>query len=191
MFLRKEFEKRMEKKREEIALLESQLSQARSYLMALEDSMKLLSRVGDSANSEAALRPGTDLDKAREFLRDAGKAMHVSKIILGIGRELNKANRVSLSGSLGNYVRRGLIFTRPAPNTFGLVEFEGNDSPGDADAPDDPPEGFGEDGNEEEDEVLQVVRKLAEEKPVATVPGSLPPPPKAVAADPEQDDVPF
>src|ERR1019366_5555060 len=150
MFLRKEFEKRMEKKREEIALLESQLSQARSYLMALEDSMKLLSRVGDSANSEAALRPGTDLDKAREFLRDARKAMHVSKIILGIGRELNKANRVSLSGSLGNYVRRGLIFTRPAPNTFGLVEFEGNDGTGDSDAPDDPPEGFGEDGNEEE-----------------------------------------
>ena len=88
MYLRKEFEKRMEKKREEIAALETQLSQAKAYLMALEDSMKLLSRVGDNDNAEAALRPGTDLDKAREFLRKAGKAMHVGKIIEGIGKEL-------------------------------------------------------------------------------------------------------
>jgi len=190
MFLRKEFEKRMEKKREEIAILESQLSQARSYLLALEDSMKLLSRVGDNGNAEAALRPGTDLDKAREFLRDAGKSMHVSKIILGIGKELNKANRVSVSGSLGNYVRRGLIFTRPAPNTFGLLEFEGNDGTGDADASDEPPEGFGDDENKGKDEVAEVIRVLQEEKPVART-RAIPPPPKAVAADPEQDDVPF
>lgn len=190
MFLRKEFEKRMEKKREEIAMLESQLSQARSYLLALEDSMKLLSRVGDNGNAEAALRPGTDLDKAREFLRDAGKAMHVSKIILGIGKELNKANRVSVSGSLGNYVRKGLIFTRPAPNTFGLVEFEGNDGNGDADAPNDPLEGFGDEENGGEGSVDDVIRVLQGEKPEPR-PEPLPPPLKAVPADPEQDDVPF
>jgi hypothetical protein len=190
MFLRKEFEKRMEKKREEIAMLESQLSQARSYLLALEDSMKLLSRVGANGNAEAALRPGTDLDKAREFLRDAGKAMHVSKIILGIGKELNKANRVSVSGSLGNYVRKGLIFTRPAPNTFGLVEFEGNDGTGDAESFDDPPEGFGDEENKGEDDVAEVIRVLQGEKPVSR-PRAVPPSQKAVAASPEQDDVTF
>src|ERR1017187_1762862 len=108
MFIRREFERRMEKKREEIAALERQLSEARSYLLALEDSMKLLSRAGDNDNGEAALRSGTDLDKAREFLRKSGKAMHVSKIIEGIGKELNKASRVSVSGSLSNYVRKGL-----------------------------------------------------------------------------------
>jgi hypothetical protein len=31
-------------------------------------------------------------------------------------------NRSALSGSIAAYVRKGEIFTRPAPNTFGLLE---------------------------------------------------------------------
>jgi hypothetical protein len=191
MFLRKEFEKRMEKKREEIASLEKQLSEAKSYLLALQDSMKLVCRVGDNDNAEAALRPGTDLDKAREFLRKSGKAMHVSKIIEGTGKELSKANRVSLSGSLGNYVRKGLIFTRPAPNTFGLVEFEENDGTADVDAPADPPDGFGEDENDGDDEFGEVASKPAMVKPVPVRPVPAALPAKPVVAPVEEDHVPF
>src|SRR5438552_1578945 len=100
MFLRREFEKRIEKKREEIAALEKQLAEARSYLLALEDSMKLLSRAGDSDGVEVNLRPGTDLAKARDFLKKSGKPMHVTKIIEGIDKQVNKETRVSVSGSL-------------------------------------------------------------------------------------------
>lgn len=134
MYLRKEFGKRIEKKREEIASLEKQLAEAKSYLLALEDSMRLVSKVGETdAGSALALRPGSDLAKAREYLQHVGKPEHVNKIVVGIGKELNKGNRLSLGGSLSGYVRKGLIFTRPAPNTFGLVEFEekngGNEPP--------------------------------------------------------------
>jgi hypothetical protein len=135
MYLRKEFEKRIERKREEIAVLEKQLSEAKAYLMALEDSVKLVSKAGENEDGNTVnLRPGSDLAKAREFLQGVGKPAHLSKIVEGIGKELNKANRVSLSGSISGYVRKGVIFTRPAPNTFGLVEFE---------VEAEPPPGFG------------------------------------------------
>ena len=191
MFLRIEFEKRMEKKLEEIAGLERQLSDARSYLMALEDSMKLLSRVGGNDSGEAALRPGTDLAKAQELLRKARKAMHVSKIIEGIGKEVNKASRVSVSGSLSNYVRRGLVFTRPAPNTFGLVEFGENDGTSDVAGPADPPDGFGEDEGGGCDDVEPAARMLAVAMPVPTRPVPVAPPAKPIATTAEENDVPF
>ncbi len=169
MFLRKEFEKRIERKLEEIAALEKQLAEARSYLLALEDSMKILSRAGDAAGGEAVLRPGTDLAKARDYLRKVGKAVHVTKIIEGIGKEVNKETRVSLSGSLSNYVRKGLIFTRPAPNTFGLVEFgESEGTADDDDPPLGPPDGFGEEEAEDVVEEAPVVPKAVPTKPTAS-----------------------
>jgi hypothetical protein len=58
------------------------------------------------------------------FLRKAGKPLHITDILKGIGKTTSKKDRVSLSGSLGWYVRRNEIFTRPAPNTFGLKEME-------------------------------------------------------------------
>ncbi len=47
--------------------------------------------------------------------------MHIGALVTAIGIENTKNARVSLVGSLGAYVRKGLVFTRPAPNTFGLV----------------------------------------------------------------------
>ena len=48
--------------------------------------------------------------------------MHVSALIEELGKDLNRKSRASMTGSLGAYARRGEIFTRPAPNTFGLIE---------------------------------------------------------------------
>ena len=64
--------------------------------------------------------------------------MHVEKLLNAIGKESTKSNKVSLSSSIAHYVREGIIFTRPAPNTFGLKEFEKTDH-------DDLPEDFGKD----------------------------------------------
>lgn len=38
-----------------------------------------------------------------------------------MGRPLTSQNKISVGGSISNYVRRGEIFIRTAPNTFGLV----------------------------------------------------------------------
>ena len=47
--------------------------------------------------------------------------MHIQDILRGIGKEVTPENRASLGGSLAAYVRRGEIFSRPAPNTFALL----------------------------------------------------------------------
>jgi len=121
MQIQRELERRIEKKRQEIAGLKQQLNTAETYLEALQDTLKLLPKEGDK---EVVLRPGTDLAKARDFIKTHGRPQHVTDILKGIGKEANKANKISLSGSLGGYVRKGVIFTKPAPNTFSLIELE-------------------------------------------------------------------
>jgi hypothetical protein len=136
MIIRKKIEEKMEKKREEIALLEKQIGEAKSYLLALQDALKMMPKAGDAESAAQSLRPGTDVSKAYEILKSSGKQLHVNEIVKRMGKEVSKENRVSVSGSLSGYARRNYIFTRPAPNTFGLVEFESNKS-------EEPPEDFG------------------------------------------------
>lgn len=134
MSIRKEFEKRIEKKQGEIASLERQIGEAKSYLEALQDSIKILPRDQASmASAGDSLRPGSDMDKAREIIKKNGKPMYITELLKALGKEDTKNNRLSLSGSLSGYVRKGRIFSRTGPNIFGLLELEN-----------DLPEGFGE-----------------------------------------------
>ena len=114
-----------DRKTQEIADLERQIDMARAYLQAIQDSIKALPRETlNAANGEepsADLRPGTLLARAKEAIQKNGAPMHIGTLLAAIGVENTKNTRVSLVGSLGSYVRKGLIFTRPAPNTFGLV----------------------------------------------------------------------
>jgi hypothetical protein len=104
--------------------------------------MKLLPKdtVTTKAAAEQALRPGSAVAKAREAILKAGKPLHITEILKAIGRPVDKGNRVSLSGSLSGYVKRGEIFTRPAPNTFGLAELNHDELSVEET---EPPEGFG------------------------------------------------
>ena len=137
MVIRKKIEEKMEKKREEIALLEKQVGEAKSYLLALQDALKMMPKAGEAESAAQSLRPGTDVSKAYEILKASGKQLHVNEIVKRMGKEVSKENRISVSGSLSGYARRNCIFTRPAPNTFGLVEFESNNKS------EEPPEDFG------------------------------------------------
>jgi hypothetical protein len=66
--------------------------------------------------------------------------MHLSDLLRDMGLAVSPEARASLGGSLSAYVRRGEIFSRPAPNTFGLTELgHGADS-----TKREPPENFGE-----------------------------------------------
>lgn len=126
MGIRENFQKLIDKKLQEIRDLQLQMEKAEAYVQALQDSMKLLPR--ESANGvspEQTLRPGTAMAKARDILRAQGKPMHISELLKALGRPVDKKNKVSIGGSISTYVRNQQIFTRPAPNTFGLMEFSG------------------------------------------------------------------
>jgi hypothetical protein len=125
MGVRQEFEKRIKKKEQELNELRDQVARAESYLQAMYEGLRLLPKE-DSQTRSVELRPNSELAKARDAIKAEGSPMHVSDILRAIGKPVNKATRVSLSGSLGAYARKGDIFTRPAPNTFGLKEFEVN-----------------------------------------------------------------
>ena len=127
MGIRRDVQRRIDKKRQEITDLEAQISAAKNYLRGMEDTLKLLPKEDASGGGAGkVLRPGSHLARARDAIKQAGKPMHVNDLLDALGRELTRMNRSGLSGSMAAYVRRGEIFTRPAPNTFGLVEMSSN-----------------------------------------------------------------
>jgi hypothetical protein len=136
MISRQRLESKVRQKEQEIQGFELSIREAKSYLQALQDMLKLLPKDGDIRGADA-LRAGSDMAKARDAIRSAGKPLHISEILTAIGKENTKKNRVSLAGSLAGYVRKGAIFSKSAPNTFGLVELA-LDASGAA-----PPDGFG------------------------------------------------
>ncbi|HEX4311640.1 MAG TPA: hypothetical protein VHZ25_16535 [Acidobacteriaceae bacterium] len=125
MGARENLQRLYDKKSQEIQDLERQIERAKVYSQAIQDSIKALPRETTSgARSEdgsSDLRPGTRLARAKEAIRKNGAAMHINELLEAIGAENTKEARVSLVGSLGSYVRKGQVFTRPLPNTFGLI----------------------------------------------------------------------
>lgn len=128
MDFRKKLQDKIKKQMEKIDKIESELREAQVYLSALQDTLKLAPRSNGSTNNIAKLRSGSLVALARDCLRKAGKPMHVKNILVSIGKEVNRSNRVSLSSSIRGYIRKDQIFTSDvdSPNTFGLKEFEEN-----------------------------------------------------------------
>jgi len=113
-----------DKKCQEIKDLEQEIAMARVYLQAIQDSIKALPReasVVSGVEESSELRAGTLLAKAKDAILKNGKPMHISEILREIGVENTKSSRTSMVGSLGTYVRKGTVFTRPGPNIFGVV----------------------------------------------------------------------
>ena len=79
--------------------------------------------------------------KARVAILTTSAPMHINALTEAIGGDSSREGRVSLASSLAAYVRKGEIFTLPAPNTFGLVELGHKTIP---DEDDRPPAGFGQ-----------------------------------------------
>lgn len=120
---RKKLEEKIRKKEQEIQLLEHQVKEAKVYIQALQDVLKMFPReVSADVSIESTLRPGSFVAQAREAIIKSGRPMHVSEILKEIGKEETRNNKTGLSGSISAYVRKGEIFTRAGPNTFGLLE---------------------------------------------------------------------
>lgn len=146
---REKIEERLRKKEQEILALEDRLRVARVYVQALHDVLKLLEGAVSSpplspiapGNTEKVLRSGSAVAQARQVILKRGQPVHISALLEELGKDSSRESRASLASSLAAYVRRGEIFTRPAPNTFGLVEL--GHKPVREDEDDQPPPGFG------------------------------------------------
>ncbi|SRR5258708_1470655 len=124
MGLRENFQKLIDKKQQEIRALEMQLREAGAYIQALQDSMKLLPRNPElNSESEHILREGSALAKTRDLLRKSGTPLPINEILKLLGKPQDTKHRISLAGTLSGYARKGRVFTKTAPNTFGLIEF--------------------------------------------------------------------
>jgi hypothetical protein len=141
---RRKIEERLRKKEQEICEFEAKIRDARIYLQALQDVLKILPRGSEGHRRAGSLRPGSGMAKVREFILEKGRPGHVTELLEALGRPATREARASLSGSLAAYVRKGEIFTRPSPNTFGLIEL-GHENEDDAGSESEPPADFGED----------------------------------------------
>jgi hypothetical protein len=123
MGVRENFQKLIDKKQHEIRSLEIQLREGAAYIQALQDSMKLLPRNVETGAEEHSLREGSTLAKTRDLLRHSGTPLPISEILKLLGKPQDKKHRISLAGTLSGYARKSRVFTKTAPNTFGLLEF--------------------------------------------------------------------
>jgi hypothetical protein len=120
---RDELQKRIERKQEENAEYRRKIEDNDIYIQAMQDAIKLLPKEATSPPSnQVVLRQGSAIYKVRDAIRKAGKPLHITEILKALDKPLDRDSRSSISGTLGTYVRNGKIFTRPAPNTFGLIE---------------------------------------------------------------------
>lgn len=142
MGFREKIEDRIRRKQQEIREYETRIAEASAYIEGLQDALRLLPRESSDISYDTTIRSGSRISKSMELLKREGRPMHVTEILKGIGVEPSKKERVSLSGSLGAYVRRNEVFSRPAPNVFGLIGME-YDSPSQ-----EPPAGFGRPEND-------------------------------------------
>jgi hypothetical protein len=130
---------RIRKKEVEIQTLEERLRAAKIYVQALQDVLSAIEREAEPPSADALLRSGSSVALARESILRAGKPLHVSDLLAALGKGVTKETRASLVSSLSAYVRKREVFTRPAPNTFGLLEL-GHPSEPEQTLPEPPPD---------------------------------------------------
>lgn len=141
MGLKEDIQRKIDRKQQELvereATFKIERASALAYIQALQDLLKTLPRdASDVRSAEQVLRPGSGMAQAKDLISKAGKPLHIGELLRAMGRPVSKENRASLGGSISNYVRRGEVFIKTAPNTFGLIGMEQQ-------AASKPPPGFG------------------------------------------------
>jgi hypothetical protein len=129
MKARRDIERRIEKEQQQIIELNSQIEHAEFFIKGLQEALKMLPKDNDSKarKGKGTVRPGSDMAKIRDLIRQAGKPLRIEEILIGLGKSDTKANRMSIAGSLGRYVRKSEIFNRVGPNLFSLIDMEVTD----------------------------------------------------------------
>jgi hypothetical protein len=123
MSYRKELERKIEKKRGEIAELNRQIYAAESYIEGLNEALKL-APPDDDRPVPVVLRSGSDMEKVRNILKSKGKPLHIDEIIPLMNKHFTESTKIGLAGSLSSYAKHRKVFTKTASKTFGLIEFD-------------------------------------------------------------------
>lgn len=149
MDLRRELNRKIERKQADIKEWEKErnerdamIREGYAYISGLSETLKLLPKETPATTAALALRAGSEVARARDAILKAGKPLHVDELLKAIGKAVSHNSKASLSGSLATYARKEVVFTRPAPNTFGLFELEQDSSP-EVILEDEPPPNFG------------------------------------------------
>ena len=149
MNARVKIEKQIKRKEQEIQRfvdqkkeLDSDIRDAEAFIKGLQEALKHLPKEKKDADTYT-VRPGSDVDKALLILQNYGKPLRIEDILKNMGKEVNKHNKVNVASQLSHNYRAGRIFTRPAPNTFGLLEWGDNQEIDDLAEFDDLPNEFG------------------------------------------------
>ena len=138
---RSKIEDRLRKKEQEVASLDDKLRAARVYVQALRDILKLLGEDDvQGQDAESILRPGSAVAQAREVILRRKSPVHINDLLSALGKEVTRESKASLTSSLAAYVRKGEIFSRPAPSTFGLLELGHTSTAEDVDEEEPPPD---------------------------------------------------
>jgi hypothetical protein len=139
MIDRAQVEARLRKKQSEAAALEAKLLTLKAYIAALTDILKIDgAELGPQPSAEAKLRSGSAMAQARDIILARGQPVHIDDLLRAMGKEVTRDSKASLAGSLAAYVRKEEIFSRPAPNTYGLIEL-GHSNSDDEEEPEIPP----------------------------------------------------
>ena len=93
MNIRRNIEKLIQKSENELFAMHEEMVKKQAYIQGLRDTLKYLPKEG-SSETPPKLRPGTDLAKAYDAIRTAGKPLHVLDLLRALGRETNHKNRV-------------------------------------------------------------------------------------------------
>ena len=147
MGIRDDFQKRIDRKQQEISEFELKIREAKAYIQALQDSIRSLLKEAIIAAPTLTLRPGSSVYKARLAIKKSRKPMHITEILAALGLPNDKKHRLALSGTIASYARKNQIFIKTYPNTFGLLEL-GHSS---QDVSLEPPPDFGMDSEQEEE----------------------------------------
>lgn len=125
--LRDKLETLIKKKEIEIGEYEGKIKEAKSYIQALQDSIRLLPKYDNEGNGtrEVRIKPGSNPDKVHELLKTKGHPLHIKEIVEGIGLEYNRISRSTIRSALSPYVKNGQLFKLVSPGTIGLIEWEG------------------------------------------------------------------
>jgi hypothetical protein len=128
MGLREDLMRRIERKQAELSLSELEWERrkagAEAYIQALQETIKALPRDASDVKPEHILRAGGALARVRELILVKRRPQHVDEILQALAKPIDKKSRASITSAIGMYVRRGEIFVRTAPNTFGLIELD-------------------------------------------------------------------
>jgi hypothetical protein len=110
----------------ELATIENRMREAFGILSGqAEPAAKAKSRHGFVGGKRSRpIQHGSSVWWSAKVLHMLGKPLHIKTLISWISKESGEEFKpATLVSNLTRYVRYGDTFTRPAPNTFGLIDF--------------------------------------------------------------------